>query len=137
MEQGQLHILLVEDNPADVLLTRMAIEESGLAQQLMTIADGESALAYLRVTDRLPDLILLDLNLPELDGFAMLEDLRKLPHCANVPVAVLSASRSQQDRHHALDLGARAYFAKPSSLSGYTNLARELAVFCQALPSTS
>ena len=108
MEQGQLHILLVEDNPADVLLTRMAIEESGLAQQLMTIADGESALAYLRVTDRLPDLILLDLNLPELDGFAMLEDLRKLPHCANVPVAVLSASRSQQDRHHALDLGARA-----------------------------
>lgn len=135
MEQGQLHILLVEDNPADVLLTRMTIEESGLPQQLMTIADGESALAYLRVTDRLPDLIVLDLNLPELDGFAMLEG--KLPHCANVPVAVLSASRSQQDRDRALNLGARAYFAKPSSLSGYTNLARELAAFCQALPSAS
>ena len=132
MDQKPLRILLVEDNTADVLLTRMSVEESGTTHDLLAIADGEAALAYLRVANPIPDLILLDLRLPKRDGFAVLEQLRELPKFGKVPVAILSCSQAQEDRDRALRLGANAYFEKPNSLAGYKKLARRFEMLCEA-----
>ncbi|MBV8845608.1 MAG: response regulator [Bryobacterales bacterium] len=132
MDQRPLRILLVEDNPADVLLTRMSVEESGAVHDLQAIADGEAALIYLRAANPPPDLILLDLRLPKRDGFAVLELLRELPKFSKVPVAILSCSQAQEDRERALSLGANAYFEKPNSLAGYKKLARRFEMLCQA-----
>jgi CheY-like chemotaxis protein len=130
MDQKPLRIILVEDNPADVVLTRMSVEESGTVHDLMVIADGEAALAYLRVADPLPDLILLDLKLPKRDGFAVLEQLRVMPRFSRVPVAILSCSQTPEDRERSLMLGASAYFEKPNSLAGYKKLAHRFETLC-------
>lgn len=135
MEQRPLRILLIEDNPADVVLTRMTLAESGRVHELLVIVDGEAALAYLRVANPAPDLILLDLNLPKVDGFSVLEQLRELPEVGKVPVAILSSSHICEDRDRAFRLGAGAYFEKPGSLSGYKHLAREFETLCQDLAS--
>src|SRR6516165_8453309 len=127
----KLRILLVEDNPADVVLTRMSVEESGRMHEFLAIADGEAALAYLRVANPLPDLILLDLALPKLDGFAVLKQLRLLPRFRNVPIAILSCSQAVETRERALRLGASAYFEKPNSLAGYKKLGRQFEKLCQ------
>jgi len=133
MEQRPLRILLIEDNPADVVLTRMTLAESGRVHELLVIVDGEAALAYLRVASPLPDLILLDLNLPKVDGFSVLEQLRELPGVRKVPVAILTSSQICEDRDRAFRLGARIYLEKPASLSGYKNLARYFEMLCQDL----
>jgi two-component system response regulator len=133
MEQRPLRILLIEDNPADVVLTRMTLAESGRVHELMVIVDGEAALAYLRVASPPPDLILLDLNLPKIDGFAVLEQLRDLPGFGRVPVAILSSSQMGEDRDRAFRLGARTYLAKPESLSGYKDLARHFETLCHEM----
>ncbi|HEY6339993.1 MAG TPA: response regulator [Bryobacteraceae bacterium] len=133
MEQKPLHVLLIEDNPADVVLTRMTLKESGRMHELLVIGDGEAALAYLRVASPAPDLIVLDLNLPKLDGFAVLEQLRGMPAGGRVPVAVLTSSQLAEDRERALKLGAGAFLEKPGSLSGYRDLAREFESLCQQL----
>jgi CheY-like chemotaxis protein len=91
MEQAPLRILLIEDNPADVVLTRMTLEESGRVHELMAIGAGEAALAHLREANPPPDLIVLDLNLPKIDGFAVLEQLRGMPTGGQVPVGFLRA----------------------------------------------
>jgi CheY-like chemotaxis protein len=137
MRQKPLRILLVEDNPADVMLTRMTIEETGLPHQLMTVADGESALNYLDVASPQPDLMMLDLSLPVLDGFGVLERLQRRANGRDIPVVVLSSSDADVDRQRTLELGARLYFVKPSTLSGYRDLAQELQMVWKELPSTS
>jgi CheY-like chemotaxis protein len=133
MEQAPLRILLIEDNPADVVLTRMTLEESGRVHELMAIGAGEAALAHLREANPPPDLIVLDLNLPKIDGFAVLEQLRGMPTGGQVPVAVLTSSQLAEDRERALKLGADALLEKPGSLSGYKDLARKFESLCQQL----
>jgi CheY-like chemotaxis protein len=133
MEQKPLRILLIEDNPADVALTRLTLKESGRLHELLVIGDGEAALAYLRVASPPPDLIVLDLNLPKIDGFAVLEQLRRMPAGGQVPVAVLTSSQLAEDRERALMLGADAFLEKPGSLSGYKGLARKFESLCQQL----
>jgi CheY-like chemotaxis protein len=112
----------------------MTVEESGLPHHLITIADGESALNYLNMARPGPDLMILDLNLPVLDGFQVLERLRQMDD-GQFPVVVMSSSPAEGDRRHALELGAHCYFAKPSTLSGYKTLAQQLQVICAELAS--
>ena len=88
-------VVLIEDNPGDVLLMEMALEENGVACEIIRFRDGEEALRSLCATDGSaadglrPDIILLDLNTPKTDGFAVLKQLKETPHLAGVPVASL------------------------------------------------
>jgi two-component system, chemotaxis family, response regulator Rcp1 len=111
-----VRILLVEDQPGDVRLTREALRETKVWNHLHVVTRGDEALAFLRraagyeAAPR-PDLILLDLNLPVLSGSEVLESVRKDPELASIPVVVVTASRL--DRERLLHLGADAYITKP------------------------
>jgi CheY-like chemotaxis protein len=118
-------IVLIEDNPGDVLLVEMALEENDVACEITRFTDGEEALRWLCATDESasnglrPDIILLDLNTPKSDGFAVLKQLKETPHLAGVPVAVVTSSRAQTDKRRAELLGASRYVEKPSELDEF------------------
>ena len=113
-----LQILLVEDNPGDIRLTKEALKQSELKTELQVVTDGEEALKFLRKEDKyagvfLPDIILLNLNLPKKNGFEVLETLRKEAPLKQIPVIVLTTSVAEEDilrTHHA---NANCYISKP------------------------
>lgn len=114
----EVEILLVEDNPADVLMTRSAFEDFKIANTLHVVEDGVEAMAYLRQEGEFagaprPDLIMLDLNLPRKNGREVLAELKADPALRNIPVVVLTTSRSEQDVLQAYDLHANSYIVKP------------------------
>ena len=111
-----LRVLLIEDNPADVLIVREAIRASSVAADVIIARDGEEAFYFLDQLHFNPDLIFLDLNLPRFNG---LEVLRRYPASRNVPVIVLTNSTNPSDRAHAMQLGAREYLTKPSDLGAF------------------
>jgi CheY-like chemotaxis protein len=113
-----IEILLIEDDPGDVLLTREALAEHKVRNELVVFADGREALRYLRRVGpyagaRLPDLILLDLNLPGLDGRDLLDELATDPEFAEVAVVVLTNSLAERDILRARQLQVADYVAKP------------------------
>jgi DNA-binding response OmpR family regulator len=105
-----LHIFLVEDNSADVLLIREALRTSSVAADVTIAYDGEEALKLLSSLDFTPAFILLDLNIPRFDGFTILEQYRTED---GPPVIVFTGSQNPADRERALDLGAKDYVTKP------------------------
>ena len=109
-----LHLLLVEDNPSDVLLIREALRRCPVPADVVIAYDGHQALAALGKFR--PDLIVLDLNLPRLSGFDVLKAFRNE---SNIPIAVFTGSDNPADRTAALELGAREYLIKPNSFEGY------------------
>lgn len=115
-------ILLVEDNPADVFLVRMALKENGIDHALTRFESGEDALRVLCAGtngDRfVPDAILLDLNTPRADGFETLRRLRELTRLSGVPIAILTSSRDQKDKRRADMQGVR-YIEKPTQLNEF------------------
>ena len=120
-------VLLVEDNEADVRLTREALREAGDDVRLSTVGDGEQALAYLRRDGGFseaprPDLVLLDLNLPRKNGLEVLEELRADPSLAQIPVIVLTSSAAQSDVEAAYAGGANAFVVKPHELDAFMDL---------------
>ncbi|MDP9054308.1 MAG: response regulator [Acidobacteriota bacterium] len=98
-------IVLIEDNPGDVFLFEMALKENGIPYELMRFNNGAEALLVLCASKQanafVPDAILLDLNTPRSDGFAVLNKLRQFPRLSHVPVAVLTSSQASSDRHRA------------------------------------
>ena len=116
------HIVLIEDNPADVLLIEMALKENGIPCQITRFASGEEALRVLCVSDGAdifrPDAILLDLNTPRSDGFQVLIKLKQFPRFADVPIALITSSRATSDKHRSRLQGAR-YIEKPSQLEDF------------------
>ena len=131
-------ILLAEDNPADVYLIREALREHGVVFTLRVAADGKEMLAFLSgepspLTPEIPQLIILDLNLPRHDGIEILQRVRATTRLSRVPVVVLTSSDSPRDRMLATELGATRYLRKPSSLEQFLELG---AVFKELL-STS
>jgi two-component system, chemotaxis family, response regulator Rcp1 len=113
--------MLAEDNPGDVLLFREALRQSAMTFELMVAEDGEKALRMLENTSAqdaatLPDLIVLDVNLPRRSGQEVLRWVRSNPGLAHVPVMVLTSSSSPDDRARAMLLGADLYVQKSSSL---------------------
>lgn len=133
-----MNILLVEDNQADALLLTELLEDTEKAPVLHWVTDGHYALDY--VYRRAPyqnawqpDLILLDLGLPRLSGYEVLQELKK--SACTVPVIVLSTSGNPEDTSRCLDLGARDYICKPRNLDGYTALVQRLMML--ELPKTA
>lgn len=117
-------ILLVEDNPGDVVVIRTALPHLGYPLNLQVVYDGQSALDYLsgkppfkdRSISPLPDLILLDLSLPKLDGFHVLEWVRTEPHLRSTPIVILATSSYSTDIQRAYAFGANSFITKPDSL---------------------
>ena len=117
-----LHILLVEDNAADVLLVREAIRTSSIKADVMIAYDGEQALRLLMELKFKPDLIVLDLNVPKFDGFAILEQYRSRE---GAPIMVLTSSTNPEDTMRAFELGVREYIIKPLSFHGFITTVQE------------
>ena len=129
-----IDILLVEDNPGDVELTREAFAESAVPSEIHVARDGESALAFLRregehARSPRPDLILLDLNLPGLDGKTVLAAIKADPELRPIPVIVLSSSQAEDDVVRAYQLQANCYVAKPVGFGRFSEIIRAIEQF--------
>jgi CheY-like chemotaxis protein len=130
-----VEILLVEDNPGDVRLTREALREGKVHNNLYIAKDGVEALAFLRregaeFADAVrPDLILLDLNLPRKDGREVLEEIKADPSLRHIPVVVLTSSEAEQDIVRAYDLHANCYVSKPVDLDQFITVVQSIENF--------
>ncbi len=130
-------ILLVEDSPSDVELTRRALERSHVANELVVAEDGPQALDYLFCTgsfaDRrpceLPALVLLDLKLPKLDGFQVLRRLRADERTRRLPVVVLTSSGEERDVASCYDLGVNSYIRKPVDFLQFASAIHQLGLY--------
>ena|SRR5579883_2931726 len=130
------HILVIEDNKADVFLIREAIREAQLEVELHVVHDGDKAIRFLADAGSdgvpCPDLVILDINLPRKSGDEVLEQMRSMPKCAAAPVIVVTSSSSDQDRREMARLGADAYFSKSSEYDEFMQLGQ---VVSRLLPS--
>lgn len=129
-----VEILLVEDNPGDVRLTREALKEGKIRNNLNVVGDGVEALRYLRregpyAESTRPDLILLDLNLPRMDGREVLEAVKADPSLRLIPVVVLTSSAAEQDIVRAYDLHANCYVSKPVDLDQFIHVVKSIEDF--------
>lgn len=128
------HLLLVEDNPGDIRLIREALAENRLDIELHTVRDGEEALHFLHrrgdyAMAPQPDLILLDLNLPKVDGHTVLATIEDDPELAGIPVVVLTSSMAADDVVRSYELRTNAYLLKPDDIDGYIDVVRALEAF--------
>lgn len=118
-------IILIEDNPSDVYLMRLALERSGIVFELTNFKSGADALLTLcpdtagKGADLHPDLILLDLNTPRSDGFEVLNRIRSNPRLADVPLAIVTSSASPADKHRAALMQDTPYIQKPTQLNEF------------------
>jgi CheY-like chemotaxis protein len=122
-----LHILLAEDNLGDVLLVQRALKEHHIANELHVVKDGGEALAFVSRMGKpggppCPDVFLLDLNLPKIDGAEILTEFRKHPACTETPVIAVTSSDAPKDRAKMMALGVDRYFKKPSDLRAFLAL---------------
>ena len=120
-------VLLIEDNTADALLVEEALREYRIDCHLAVLNDGEKAIGFLQAIDAnphsaLPDLVLLDLNLPKRSGHEILSRIRESARCPTVPVVVVSSSQAESDLIRAKQLGITAYFHKPASFDEFMRL---------------
>ena len=130
-------ILLVEDNPSDVGLTKRAFEKNRIQNQLVVAADGQEALDYLfgagayagRDTSEMPAVILLDLKLPKVDGLEALRRIRAHELTKRLPVVILTSSREDQDVAMSYDLGANSYIRKPVDFQQFAEAVRTLNLY--------
>ena len=130
-------ILLVEDNPDDEALTLRALRKNNIVSDVVVAHDGVEALDYLfatggyagRDTSIMPQLILLDLKLPRLDGLGLLRRLRADDRTKLLPVVVLTSSKEQQDLIDSYSLGANSYIRKPVDFNEFTEAVRHLGVY--------
>jgi CheY-like chemotaxis protein len=126
-ESRKIEILLVEDSPGDARLTLEAMRAAKMTNVLHVVEDGVQALEFLRRRSRFkdaprPDLILLDFNLPRMDGRKVLAEVKGDPDLRRIPVVVLTTSRSEEDVLAAYDLHANAYVTKPVKLEQFMRI---------------
>jgi CheY-like chemotaxis protein len=130
----QIEVLLVEDDPGDVLMTREAFQDYKLANQLHVVHDGADAMAFLRREGGYsgaprPDLVLLDLNLPRMDGREVLQAIKSDPELASIPVVVLTTSEAEDDVLRSYSLHANAYVTKPVDFERFIEVVRQIDEF--------
>lgn len=130
-QQAGIEVLLVEDDPGDVLMTREAFEEHKVVNRLSVVADGVSAMAFLRKEGEhaeapTPDLILLDLNLPRMDGREVLAAVKADERLKQIPVVVLTTSEAEEDVLRSYSLHANAYVTKPVDFDRFIQVVRQI-----------
>lgn len=126
-----IDVLLVEDDPGDVLMTREAFKDNKLANRLSVVPDGVDAMAYLRKEGQFadsprPDLVLLDLNLPRMDGREVLAAMKSDPELRRIPVVVLTTSEAEEDVLRSYSLHANAYVTKPVDFQRFIEVVRQI-----------
>jgi CheY-like chemotaxis protein len=133
-------IVLVEDNPKDLELTLMALEQARLANDVVTLRDGAEALDYLSYRGDWanrkkgnPAVVLLDIKLPKLNGLEVLEHLKSDPELRKIPVVMLTSSREEPDLERSYELGVNAYVVKPVSFTDFVRAVQDLGGFWAVL----
>ena len=126
-----IEVLLVEDDPGDVMMTREAFQDYKLHNQLHVVSDGAEAMEFLRQEGEYagrprPDLVLLDLNLPRMDGRQVLEAIKSDPELASIPVVVLTTSENEDDVLRSYSLHANAYVTKPVDFARFIEVIRQI-----------
>ena len=120
-EEEPINILLVEDNPIDIKIAKRSLKEGRITNKMYVVRDGQEALDFIRNMGEYedaakapkPDLILLDINLPKLDGIEVLKELKKDPKYKRIPVVMLTMSDDEKDIFNGYDNGANSYITKP------------------------
>ena len=141
--QRPISVLLVDDDPGDVLMIEEALESTGAPRTVYVVNDGEEALAFLRQTGQFsdaprPDVILLDLNMPRMDGRQVLAEVKADATLRSIPIVVLTTSQSPADITSSYSLHANAYVTKPMNLDDLTEVVHKIDYFfarIAALPS--
>lgn len=128
---SMIDVLLVEDDPGDVLMTEEAFAEYKVANRLSVVSDGESAMSFLRQEGEYaeaptPDLILLDLNLPRMDGREVLAAIKNDAKLRRIPVVILTTSEAEEDILRSYNLHANAYVTKPVDFERFITVVRKI-----------
>jgi two-component system, chemotaxis family, response regulator Rcp1 len=131
VQSAVIEVLLVEDSPGDVRLTREALKDAKMHISLNVAADGIEAMAYLHrtgshVNAARPDLILLDLNLPKMDGRQVLKEIKESPSLRVIPVVILTTSSAEVDVLQSYQLHANCYISKPVDLDGFLKVVQSI-----------
>jgi CheY-like chemotaxis protein len=131
-------VLVVEDNHTDVTLLRLAFVEHGIDHELMVLDDGEKALDYVAKLDHrtLPDLVIVDLNLPKRDGIEVLEKMRSTSTLNQIPIVVFTTSDSPRERETISRIGITAYIRKPTDLDGFLAVGGTIHKLLEAGPTS-
>ena len=137
-------ILLIEDNPSDIKLTKRALANNHILNDLVVIEDGQEALEYLfgtgqyenRDVSQKPALILLDLKLPRMDGLEILQQIRADPNTKRLPVVVLTTSKEEQDVAASYDLGVNSFIRKPVDFDQFVSAIQHLGLYWLVLNET-
>jgi len=130
-------ILLVEDNPNDVELTLRAFEKSNVNREIVVALDGEQAIQYLFSTGphagrdprRMPEVVLLDMKLPKIDGLGVLRRIRADERTRRLPVVILTSSKEEKDVMSSYDLGANSFVRKPVDFADFVDAAKHLGIY--------
>jgi chemotaxis family two-component system response regulator Rcp1 len=127
-------LLLVEDDPDDVMLAQRVIKRSGMAIEMDVVHDGQDALDFLRRNGKYesaqrPALVLLDLNMPKVDGRQVLREIRKDPALKELPVIILSTSKADEDIQFCYRQAANSYVVKPENLKAYDDMMAKFTEF--------
>ena len=145
MKNSEKKILLVEDNPDDELLTLLAIKDNNIVNEVIVAHDGEEALAYLFGTGKysnrdlstMPQVVLLDLKLPKVDGLEVLEQIRSNPLTQLLPVVILTSSKEEADIIKSYQLGANSYIRKPVDFEQFSDSIKQLGLYWLVLNELS
>ena len=132
-----IQLLMAEDDPDDRLLARDALAESRLANDLRMVEDGEKLLDYLYhrkryadpATSPRPDLMLIDLNMPRMDGREAIQEIKADPDLKRIPIVVLTTSRADEDICHSYDLGVSSYISKPVTFEGLVEVMKTIGTY--------
>ncbi|AFY48845.1 response regulator with CheY-like receiver domain and winged-helix DNA-binding domain [Nostoc sp. PCC 7524] len=133
-----IEVLLVEDNPGDAQLTRIALEDSKISVHLNVVEDGVEAMAFLRKQEKYanvphPDIVLLDLNLPRKDGREVLAEIKTDENLKRIPVVVLTTSQAEEDILKAYNLAANCYITKPVDFDQFVRIVQSIENFWFAI----
>ena len=137
MKDEVIEILLVEDDPLDMEMTMRALRTDHVHNRVAVVRDGEEALDFLfcrgsyhgRGTERPPQLILLDLNLPKIDGLQVLREIKAHPELRTIPVVILTSSAEQRDIINSYDLGVNSYIQKPVDATQFREAVKTLGYY--------
>ncbi|WP_211252314.1 response regulator [Marinobacterium jannaschii] len=129
MEVRPIEILLVEDNPGDIELVKAGFDEARVANNIVVIGDGQDALDFFDQAETLPDIVLLDINLPKVDGIEVLHKIKSQPRTRSVPVIILTSSEAEIDISRSYTENANSYITKPVDFEKFIEAIRSLEDF--------